>query len=310
MSTEFFSGGVWSEITKSVRASKLRVYVAVAFLGRGGSKQLPLRRGSVLVVNACDAVVKSGQTDPSELLKLHRRGTRVYSVDNLHAKVFVVGKCAYIGSTNVSSLSANHLVESVVRVTDPDAVRSARNFVEGLSLNELGPRQLKALKKIYNPPKFPGGARNKQGKEKKIRPHLPRVFVAQLHREDWGEDIEALVARGAPKAAKARKHPRTWIQDEFRWQGKCRLGKDDKVVQVTREPDGTFMVEEPATVLHVESATSKRGSMNSIVYVERPESRRRKLAAAARKFGCTQKQLGTHGAVRNQAIAQLLLKSW
>ncbi len=134
--------------------------------------------------------------------------------------------------------------------------------------------------------------------------------MAQLHREDWDEDTETLVERGASKAAKARKHPRTWIEDEFRWPGKCRFTKDDKVIQVTQEPDGKLMVEEAATVLHVESATAKRGTVQSIVYVERPDSRRRGLAAAARTFGCPRKHLRTNGCVRNQTLAQLLLKTW
>lgn len=310
MSTQFLTEGVWSEITKSVKASTLRAHVAVAYLGKGGSKQLPLKRGSALVVNACEAVVKSGQTDPSELLKLQRRGVRVFSIANLHAKVFVLGRVAYIGSTNVSKVSANHLLESAVRITDPEVIRSVRKFVKGLSLNELGPQQLKALKKIYHPPKFVRGMLRNPQKRKAVPPNIPRLFVAQLERRDRDEELEALAERGGEKAANARKHPRTWIQDDFAWSGKCRLAKDDKVIQVTHEPDGSFMVEEESTVLHVESCVSRRGTSQSIVYIERPDSRRRALSAAARKFGCTQKQLRTHGSVRSRAVAQLLLSSW
>lgn len=310
MSSTFLSDGVWNDITKSVKHSKLRAYAAVAFLAKGGAKQLPLKRGDLLVVNACDRIVKSGQTNPSELLKLQQKGVRVYSVDNLHAKVFVTGKCVYVGSTNVSTLSANDLVESAVRITDPETVRSARSFVESLALNELGPSQLKALKKIYHAPKFGGGVRRKQGARKKIRPSIPRVFVAQLERQDRDEEIQALVARGTKKAAAARRHPRIWVDDDFEWSGKCRFAKDDKVIQVTRESDGSYMVEEAATVLHVEAGVSNGGAHHAIVFVERPDSRRRRISAAAAKFGCTQKLLRSNGQIRNHSAAQLLLKNW
>ena len=77
-------------------------FVAVAYFGTGASKLLPLRKGSTLIVDMSQAAVGSGQTNPSEILKLVNRGVDVHSVNNLHAKVFAVGNQAFVGSTNVS----------------------------------------------------------------------------------------------------------------------------------------------------------------------------------------------------------------
>jgi predicted Fe-Mo cluster-binding NifX family protein len=51
-----------------------------------------------LVVNASVAAVTSGQTSPQALLALHRKGVRIYSNAQLHAKVYVFGSKAFIGS--------------------------------------------------------------------------------------------------------------------------------------------------------------------------------------------------------------------
>lgn len=307
MSTEFLSDGIWPEITRAVKNSKQRVVASVAFLGTGGSKQLPLKSGSVLVVNAAENTVKSGATNPRELLSLQKRGVRIYSVENLHAKVFVLGKRAYIGSNNVSNRSAEHWVESAVRTTEPRAVQAARKFVEQLCFNELGPGQLRNLMKIYRPPQVNGTA--KRTSRQASAASGPRVFVVQLVRGPRDEEEQALYEIGAPVARKTRKHPRTWISDEFPLRGACRLQVGDKIVQVVKEDDGRRMVEEAATVLHVEPGRFGR-ELKTMVFVERPASNRRALAAAAKFFGCTQKQLLVDGRITKKASARMLLKSW
>src|ERR1700692_1597824 len=115
MTSAFISKGVWHELTKTVRASGPRCFAAVAYFGAGGSRRLPLPSGSSLVVDASDRAGGCGQTCPADLQKLIDRGVTVYSVPNLHAKVFVVGRTAFVGSTNVSTRSADQLLEAVIR---------------------------------------------------------------------------------------------------------------------------------------------------------------------------------------------------
>src|ERR1019366_9999502 len=102
MSTVFVSDNIWPQLTTAVRDSRQRCAVAVAYFGKGASNLLPLAQGSRLVVDASERAVASGQTCPADLFKLLKRGVTIYSVPNLHAKVFVLGRAAYIGSANVS----------------------------------------------------------------------------------------------------------------------------------------------------------------------------------------------------------------
>lgn len=52
---------VWPVISAAARRRK--GHVAVAYLGTGATKLLPLESGSVLVVDASEAAVCSGRTD-------------------------------------------------------------------------------------------------------------------------------------------------------------------------------------------------------------------------------------------------------
>jgi phosphatidylserine/phosphatidylglycerophosphate/cardiolipin synthase-like enzyme len=66
----------------------------------------------------------------------------------LHAKVYVFGKAAAIGSANASRHSADVLLEAMVVTTDAKMVSEARHFVEGIAKDEFGPRSLKRLAKF------------------------------------------------------------------------------------------------------------------------------------------------------------------
>src|SRR5262245_61824327 len=136
MSSTFLSGVIWSRITKAIRKSQQPCYVAVAYFGRRGPKLLPLPYKSMLAVDASEPTVKSGRTDPKALLKLINRGVRVFTAPNLHAKVVVAGRRAFVGSTNASALSADTLIEAVVSTTEPTAVAEARRFVRDNCLQQ------------------------------------------------------------------------------------------------------------------------------------------------------------------------------
>lgn len=138
MTTRLLGGTVWEDIRRAVRHSKRPVLAAIAYFGKDGTKLLPLRKGSRLVVDASDNAVKSGQTHPNSLLELHRKGVVIYSVSNFHAKVLVVGNRAFVGSANVSTRSENTLVEAVLETTEPTAVRAVRKFIRDLVLSLSG----------------------------------------------------------------------------------------------------------------------------------------------------------------------------
>jgi hypothetical protein len=312
MSATFLSLTAWSQLTTAVRASRQRCAVAVAYFGKGAGRLLPLPKGSSLVVDASEGAVASGQTCPDDLLSLiEKRGVAVFSVPYLHAKVFVVGRAAYIGSTNVSNRSATQLIEAVIRTTEPAVVHAAKQFVHELCLHELTPTVLKRLAKLYHPPLIPGG---KRGKARQAitskRPSLPRLLFAQLDLVDWSERDQARHDEGMLVAKKRQEHPRSFELESFSWPGKCIYERDDVVIQVTDEGGGSILVAPPGNALHVRPPRDGNGQV-SFVYLERPARRRRSVKALAGALGRgAKKRLRKDGVIRDAKFAQALLNAW
>lgn len=312
MSSEFIAQDIWPQLTKAVRGSRQSCAVAVAYFGKGASKLLPLHKGSRLVVDASERAVSSGQTCPADLSILVKQGVQVYSVPNLHAKVFVLGRAAYIGSANVSDRSASHLIEAVIRTTEPDAVQAARQFVRDHCLHQLTPTVLKHLAKLYRPPLVPGGKRGnrKEPTQPTQRPSLPRLHLAQLQLQNWSERDQALHDAALVVAKKRREHPRSFELDSFRSPGKCRYQTGDVIIQVTDEGGGSVLVTPPGNVLHVRTRHDGKRQV-SFVYLECPAKRRKPIKVLARNLGYgALKRLRWDGVVRDAAFARALLNTW
>jgi hypothetical protein len=310
VTTAFLSQGIWPQITKSIRTSPGRCDVAVAYFGAGASRLLPLPKGSRLVVNASERCVASGQTCPADLIKLVKRGVAVYSVTNLHAKVFVLERAAYIGSANVSNNAASKLVEAVIRTTEPGIVRAARKFVQQHCLHELTPSVLKRLAKLYRPPLIPGREGGKrQGNTKSTSPSLPRLILTQTESENWSKRDQALHDAAMAVAKKRRERPRSFELESFRVTGRCIYQRGDVAILVNDEGGKDRLVAPPGNVLHVRTWLDS-GKPVSFVYLERPARRRRRLKVIARELGVTQKQLRRQGVIRNPSFAQALLNIW
>lgn len=308
MSTELLSIGAWKRIRAAARASRRRALAAVAYFGQQGARLVALRRGSRLVVDASEHAVRSGQTHPNSLLALLKKGVRVYSVSNLHAKVFVFGNRAYVGSANVSRRSEKVLIEAVIETTEPGTVAAARKFVRDHCLKALGPEELERLQRHYKPPIMPRG-RRQRGHSRRVRnrPELPRTWLAQLHLETWN-DTDWAIHGPAMKAAKTRRrHPRTWEVDSFRWGGRPRFGRGDVVVTITDEGHGRVMIAPPGSVLDMKSYERRKG-VSTFVFLERPKKRRKSIAALARKLGRgSRKRLKRSGRLAAGEFTQNLL---
>lgn len=308
MPTELLCDGVWGRITKAVTAAKQPCQVAVAYFGKGASRQLPLPKGSRLVVNASDAMVKMGATCPEDLIAMHSRGVRIFSEPTLHAKVFVVGRAAFIGSANVSKNSANVWREAVIRTTQSSVVRAARAFVEGFRYMELGPEALEKLKEIYHPPTDFGVPRGKrQPSRRKPGATLPRLFLVQLKDVQYSEDEQERADHGRVKANKFRKHPRAWKQEEFRWIGKNHFKRLDKVIQIHTDNAGKVLISGPGTIYGVDPPKKLKGKLVSFVYLERSDHRRRSVQSVAKLIGCPVKRLLANRMVRQRNFAERLM---
>lgn len=310
MTTELLSLDAWPALKQAARASKRPADVAVAYFGKGAASLLKLPKGSRLVVDASERAVSSGQTSPADLLKLLKGGVDAYTVPNLHAKVYVFGRKAFIGSANVSRNSSENLVEALLLTTDPEAVAQSKAFVRSLCLHPLTPELLKHLQTLYRPPKIPGGKSLKR-KANANEAELPRLHLAQLILGEWSDDEEVAHEEGMAVARKKREHKRQWKLDSFRWHGKLNIGPGEVVLQVTAEDGGRRLVDPPANVLFIQNLPQSLGG-GAFIYVEMPAGlRRRSAESLAKRLGDGgDKLLKRNGVVRSRAHVESLLGLW
>ena len=112
--------------------------VAVPFVGTGAPSRLPLRSGDLLITRLDEPAVRAGLTNPTEIARLIRRGVEVHHVANLHAKVFVLGGVAVVGSTNVSHSSESQLLEAALLTDHRSTVHACAKFVRSLRGDLIG----------------------------------------------------------------------------------------------------------------------------------------------------------------------------
>lgn len=311
MKTNFVSDGIWKSITSAAKRSRKPALVAVAYFAKGASKLLPLAPNSRLIVDASEGAVKSGQTCPADLKRLQKRGVVIYSYPDLHAKVYAFDGFAIVGSANVSNSSSSRLTEAVVPTTERHIVRSAKNFVQSLCLDELSPSRLDKLANIYMPPRIPGGGGHKnKAPQRRPQSTLPRLFLAQLVMKDPPEGSNDAYQKGLLVAKSRRKHARTYVLDDFSWGKTSLFRPGDKVIQVVEEGRNHRLIDAPADVIHIRK-WSGNGRHATFVYVELPDVRRVRLDKLAKRLGYgAKKKLHKNGLVRDRVFTEKLLGNW
>jgi len=301
---------VWRDITDAAKKHPNDCKAAVAYFGRGANKLLPLKTGSILVVDMSEAAVGSGRTSPKDILSLIKAGVEVHSVRNLHAKVFAFPRRAFVGSTNVSHSSADGLIEAAISSGDRSVISAVRTFVDSLRGERISTQRAKALLKIYKPPQF-GRAKRRIGKTRV--PQHSTLWLVPLVIEPWEKrDLEE-ADRGRPEARRRMRSTRTFTLDEFWWHGAQFVEKvqpGDLVLQIVKEQNQTF-VTRPATVTYIRKYQD-HGKHRAIVFVEIPRgSRRLNLKRALRVLGPAASELrkvrSSPRVVRNLARAHSIL---
>lgn len=295
----------WPRIISAAR--KGPADVAVAYVGQGAARLLPLRRGSRLVVDASEAAVRSGQTDPKELLKYLRRGVDVFSRPRLHAKVFAFGSVAFIGSTNVSHRSLEVLAEAAVELRGRQSVAQARRLVRDLATGPVGEEFLKKLARIYRPPRVLGGKRRKAGRgiEPREAADGQSLWLVQLVTGNWSE--EEYEAERAGKAVARRRLRRGFHLDSFSYTRRARWPIDDQVMMVTSYGPRDVRVAPPGRVLRVEKVSGKK---SHIVVLELPPKYKRKLAVLRRRLPRATARRLKFGGLVAPGHAEAIRKLW
>jgi hypothetical protein len=316
LSTRFLHGGIWSRLTRL--AKRKPAFVAVAYCAEKASQLLPLSKGSVLVVDMSERAVRSGQTDPREIKKFLKRGVEVHSVENLHAKVFVLDDCAVVGSTNISRRSANHLQEAAIESTSPSVVAACRKFVESLRGEPVDREYADEMAKLYLPPKIPGDKKRRRKRvpkhEARTPAHKPVWAVALTTDAVWDDDDHKQDALARPSVHKQIDDQLECL-DRFTWKGPplySWLDVGDLVLQVTDDVGGTFV--SPASRVVKVRRYRVKNEKRLMAFLATPSWTRRKRRQRVMKL------LGSHGKalvklrsarlVRDGAAVHALLNLW
>lgn len=257
MSNQLLAPHPWKEITYRIRQANKegrRCRVAVAYCSTGARELMPLRKGSLLVVNMSEPTVVAGLTNPSEIIKFIEDGVEVHTVANLHAKVFTTGRYAIVGSSNASRTSASHHCEAAVVTTNRTLVQECQAFIQNLSGELVELDHAKRLEELYRPPRSPGVQRRKSNRS--VTVYSPLWLVPLVH-EGWDEEDHAHHSKARPRAAKQIK-PELESLDEFAWVGTPladRLERGHLVIQVSKQGRTTYLYP-PAHVVGIERWTS------------------------------------------------------
>ena len=318
--TRFLSNeALWQALTESVRKSQ-HVDAAIAYLGQGGAKLLPLRRGDRIVVDMSRSTVQAGSTDPREIEKLMHRGAQAFTRRSLHAKLIVADKSVIAGSANVSQSSLNVLEEAAIWTNDAAAIRRGRNFIDRLCTEPIRPEYLELCKQLYKPPKFGGQNIGEQPRNDRVK-RAKLWLVSLVDSSSIPEGELRRYERGAAKAEKLIKKPSQFKIENFHWPTKPKMAGElepgDSIIQLIKHKDKSISVSPPGGFLFVDHYTRDKvsGKERWVFHLELPK---RGQALDWKTFTKSTKLILGAGAlssprtkpIRDEVAADRLLSLW
>jgi hypothetical protein len=154
---------------------------------------LPLKEGDVLVCDASQRAVSAGSTSAKALERFFIDGVSIYSHRALHAKVVVLPRRVFVGSTNASANSRDNLDEATLETTDTEAVKDARAFVKEMSSGDaeafrLGDDDIQALLDIPVDPRGPESVFE-------LPTEVPHLGIWSMSRGVWASSTEQSFGR-------------------------------------------------------------------------------------------------------------------
>src|SRR4051812_24539618 len=102
------SKNFWKEVAKEAKKAKRR-QAAIAYVT---ANLIRFKKGDLLIVDASEHAIRFGETNAKLLQKLDKKGVKIYSCEDLHAKVMLFGDVAVVGTGNMSKSSETSLVEA------------------------------------------------------------------------------------------------------------------------------------------------------------------------------------------------------
>jgi hypothetical protein len=192
------SGELWTELHRLAKQNRPRL-AAVAYVT--SDERVKFRKGDMLVCDATDTAIKLGQTSAAVLRRAHDRGSQLFSSPGLHAKVFLLGRVAVVGSANLSSMSVNELDEAALITDDARVVSGVRLLLENLvqAADEIDERFLRRIEKLPVVQTRRGSRRRRS-----VRLPEPRAWLISVVPLDGDKhaDEQAVVDRERAEAEK------------------------------------------------------------------------------------------------------------
>lgn len=126
---KILTGNIWKQVAPIAKTAKRRL-AAVAYVSN--NSHINFIRNDVLICDASDRAIKSGETSAVLLHTLFRRGVELRSRPDLHAKVMIFGKHTLIGSCNLSISSEEILTELALLTDRKQVVSQSTAFIHSL----------------------------------------------------------------------------------------------------------------------------------------------------------------------------------
>ncbi len=232
------TGDIWRQVAQKAGTAK-RQLMAVAYVSSG--THLRLRNNDLLICDASDHAIKTGETSAQLLRTLFNKGVELRSRPDLHAKVGVFGCCALIGSCNLSVSSEERLTELALFTDRKQVVAQATAFIHGLreASEEIDGDFIRRILKIkvHRTPR-PGPARRERATRFGNRVWL--VSVQELAVDHFSKE-QALV-EGAQEKAESLMADKDSSISWIRWTGRSRFRSTarpgDRVIQIWKSRSG------------------------------------------------------------------------
>lgn len=303
---------IWPEISRLASGARPGTRrVAVPYVGADAHDRLKLGKGDRLVADCRPATASAGSTSPTALRTYLAAGVDVRRWEWLHAKVYVFGDVAVVGSANATSNSETNLDEAAVVLTSKRDVAAARAFVDGLcdGAAEVNDDWLDQCVAAWRPPRDRRPPNPRDGWSPIPEGDAWNLWVVTT--EMW--DPPAYVEEAAQQHRRSvrSRQPGPFKIVTMTWDGRPPFKQGDVIVEVRSQKSGRTTVYAPSQVEATWTAKRGRSSM-PLVSMLRPNGlsavSRGRLDAAISGVGWNLREVRAQRATtteRKRAILEL-----
>lgn len=259
---------LWPTIKKLAKECRLVKKIAVPYIGKGGAASLHFRKGDILICALTEANARNGVVCPEEIEKLQAKGVKVYIRENLHAKIYLLGRTAIVCSANLSDNSANYLDEAGAMTTDRTVTPGINRWFKERMGQPVTPEWLAQCKDAYRPPSsersLKNGAKNETRRES--------LWILAIEEGGYPENEEATRKLGYQIASKRLRRERGYEVQELRWPSTTqRFPADakngDLIIQIE---DETGLVRPHGKLLYKKNVSGKSKTQVTYLFIEMP----------------------------------------